>query len=431
MSTVDNGTTGNMTGPPGGNPPMPVPPELMYPGYHMNVTQTIWEVVPPIIISVGTIGNTLTIIVILRQMFRISSTSLFLLCLAFSDLLVLYTGPLRQWILHLTMDRDLFPKTVDVRTLSEAGCRSHTYLTYASIQISSWLLVAVTVERLLSVVMPHRIKTISTCRVAMIFITSVVVSVLLLNVFFLFGIGYALVEAETQRQQRPVYHNCWPKNENYLNYNNDVWPWIDFCVAFAIPFLFLTICNTIIIVKLAKTRLFRRRMSVGQGLRTIEKDNKVVTVLLICLCILFLVSMGPVSIYFIGMPYWRKDILSRPVSSFEDAINQKADMEYLVFWHAIVNCVGYLNSTCNFIFYVLSGSKFRREIIRLICCRKSGLESVFGTSTSTRLSLSKASTRSSIDTTLAVKQDPAKNDSAPTVEMDKVAKKYVLEDNDD
>ena len=389
-----NATLLNITGP---------PPELLYPGYYMNVTQNIWKVVPPIIISFGTVGNILTIIVILRQIKQISSTSLFLLCLAFSDLLVLYTSPLRQWILHLTMDRDLSERTTDVRNLSEAGCRIHTYLTYVSIQISSWLLVAVTMERVLSVMMPHRIKSISSLRVAGIFIISVTMFVLILNVFFLFGIGYGLVEAESQRQKKPIYHQCWPKTQEYQQFHDDVWPWIDFCVAFAIPFLILTICNSMIIVKLARTKQHRRRMSVGQGprLRSIEKDNNVVTVLLVCLCILFFVCLCPVSVYFIGQPYWMNHIILRQEKSLQDAMDKKKDMEYLILWHAIVNCIGYLNATCNFVFYVLSGSKFRREIKSVLCCRKPGTESIFGTRTRLGGSISKVSTGSSVDTTIS------------------------------
>ena len=380
---------GNSSGLPSGNGSpagffVPGPPA---PGYYHKVTVDIWTYVPPIIISVGTVGNILTIIVILRQIFRISSTSLFLLCLAFSDLLVLYTATLRQWILH-----NKAWEQKDIRMNSEGSCRAHTFLTYVSIQFSSWLLVAVTIERVISVILPHRIKVISTVKAAVISIVSIAVFLVLLNGHFLFGIGHGYVEEQSRQVGRAVYHKCWPKTSSYKAFYDDALPWIDFLVAFAIPFIILTTCNIIIIVKLASTRKHRRQMSVGSHLKAIERDNKVVTMLLVCLCVVFFICLAPVSIYFIGQPYWIDEITSRPVTSpmvdpiqfLKDATDIRADMEFLMFWHAIVNCFGYLNATCNFIFYVISGSKFRREIFALFCCRRPGRESVFGSRASSR-----------------------------------------------
>lgn len=415
----------NSSMPPPGPPPgfMGEPP----PGYYFNVTTEIWTYVPPFIISIGTVGNVLTIIVIFRQIIRriLSPTSLFLLCLAFSDLLVLYTGPLRQWILH----NEDWNKT-DIRNEDDASCRIHTFLTYSSIHFSSWLLVAVTLERVLSVIMPHRIKAISTVKVAAIAIVSTAGVLILLNGHFLFGIGYGYVREQSAQQGRDVYHPCWPKTSKYQEFSDDVWPWIDFLVAFAVPFIVLTTCNIIIIVRLTLTRRHRRRMSLGQGhtLRSIDRDNNVVTVLLICLCVLFFICLAPVSIYFIGQPYWITEITSRSITSQQEALQARADMEYLIFWHAVVNCVGYLNATCNFIFYVLSGSKFRREIFGLFCCRKPGLESVFGSSTrsSSISSISKKSSRPSVDTTVSkLSMSSATVASTPAVAMGTISNGYT------
>ena len=392
----------NNSGPSQGNGP---PPGFMVPGppppssYH-EVTVQIWTYVPPIIMCIGTVGNLLTIIVIFRQIFRISSTSLFLLCLAFSDLLVLYTAPLRQWIMH-----NKAWEHRDIRLNSEGSCRAHTFLTYTSIQFSSWLLVAVTFERVLSVMLPHRIKTISTVKVAAVIIVSIAAFLVLLNGHFLFGIGYGYVEEQSRQVGRDIYHACWPKTSSYKAFHDDALPWIDFLVAFAIPFIILTTCNIIIIVKLASTRKHRRQMSVGSHLKAIERDNKVVTMLLVCLCIVFFICLAPVSIYFIGQSYWIDEITSRPVTSpmvdpiqfQKDFTGIRKDMDYLMLWHAVVNCFGYLNATCNFIFYVISGSKFRREIFALFCCRRPGRESVFGRSASDR---STATTRATTVSTI-------------------------------
>ncbi|KAH3857069.1 hypothetical protein DPMN_099667 [Dreissena polymorpha] len=61
----------------------------------------IWKVVPPVFILLGTIGNSLSILVLNRRSIRVSTMALFLTVLACSDLLVLYSGLLRQWLIYL------------------------------------------------------------------------------------------------------------------------------------------------------------------------------------------------------------------------------------------------------------------------------------------------------------------------------------------
>ena len=67
-----------------------------------QVAVTLWKVCPPVILLLGTFGNCMTL-VILRTMPRRGSSgsmSLFFVALAVSDLVLLYTGLLRQWLYH-------------------------------------------------------------------------------------------------------------------------------------------------------------------------------------------------------------------------------------------------------------------------------------------------------------------------------------------
>ena len=64
-----------------------------------------WKVCPPVILLLGTFGNCMTL-VILRTMPRGGSSgsmSLFFAALAVSDLALLYTGLLRQWLYRTVM----------------------------------------------------------------------------------------------------------------------------------------------------------------------------------------------------------------------------------------------------------------------------------------------------------------------------------------
>ena len=330
--------------------------DVSVPGHYHFVTLAVWRIVPAILISIGTVGNGLTIAVILRHKVKLTSTALFLLFLAISDILLLYTAPLRLWIRHYW--------NMDVRELSEASCKVHTYLTYVSVQLSSWLLVAVTLERVFIVTQPHRVKSGCTTKSAGLAIAVIVICILTLNSHFLYGMGPKFVIQVNEMIA------CYPKYGIYEYLLTNILPWIDLCLAFLIPFAIITSGNILIAIKLAVNRGRRRRISSAKKSQnhSVDKDFSV-TVLLICLCTFFFVCLAPVSIYFIGLPYWREDILSR---------NDHYGLEYLLFWHAVANCIGYLNATCNFFFYVLSGTKFRKEIINLILCRKSDPQNVFG-----------------------------------------------------
>ena len=101
----------------------------------------IWKVVPPVLLLLGTIGNSLSILVLTRRSIRASTTALFLTVLAFSDLLGLYSGLLRQWVIYLF-------KT-DVRHVSEAGCKINAWLVYSSLDYSAWIHIIVTWERVI------------------------------------------------------------------------------------------------------------------------------------------------------------------------------------------------------------------------------------------------------------------------------------------
>ena len=328
-------------------------------GYYHNVTLLIWKTVPPIIIPLGSLGNLLTIIVIVRQLQKLTSVSFFLLCLAVSDLLVLYTVTLRHWIRHVW--------EVEIRDFCEAGCKIHVFLTYVSLQLSSWLLVAVTTERLCSVVLPHRVKLICTNKVALIVFLLICGVIFALNAHIIYGVH---LKSVSRLDDYDVL--CTPKTGHYEMFFYSVWPWLDFSIVFALPFTIFICSNAIIISKLASHYKHWRNFQT-ETLNVVDSDGKRITILLIWLCVFFFLCLTPSSIYFIASPYWRTKILAN-----SNPQKKQTDMEYMAMWYAIINCVSYLNATCNFIFYVLSGSRFRQEIVSLLICRNPSTESPFG-----------------------------------------------------
>ncbi|XP_045160176.2 C-C chemokine receptor type 5-like [Mercenaria mercenaria] len=327
-------------------------------GYYGEIRELLWKIVPPILILCGTTGNTLTIIVTMR-MKKLSSTAVYLLILAVSDTTILLCGPLRNWI--------SFAWGKDIRRLSDAACKVQLYLTYASLHFSSWLLVAVTMERTISVVFPHKVKVNCTRRNACLIILAL----------FVFTFGVDAVVPATQSLKGYGGKSCAPTTEAYLNFRDDVWQWIDFCMAFAFPFIFLVIGNTVMIVKLYKSRLKRKQMSGNSRQKdaNIGRKESAVYVLMVALCIIFLLTMTPVTVYQIYAPYRRIEILAL-YKIDKDA--GWTDYQFFILQHTIVNLVAYTNAAFNFVLYVFTGTKFRTELIRLF--RSSRAQRVFDAS---------------------------------------------------
>lgn len=335
-------------------------------GYYGETRKILWKVITPIIISWGTVGNVLTLLVLFRNR-KISSTAMFLVALAMSDLVILYSGPLRNWI--------NFMWEVDIRYLSDAGCRVQVYLTYCSIHFSSWILVAVTWERTLSVLRPHKVRLFCTSKRAAFYILGILIFIL----------GFNMVIPITFRLNGLNRAKCSPYTVEYKKFRDDIFLWMDLAMAFAVPCALLLIGNGIIVVQLYRSRAQQRKMAVRSGNRgSSTRDTKSVSVLMISLCVIFLLTMTPVSVILIDFTRWMDNVRLLykidPIAAWEA-------YQYLLFIHTVINLIGYTNASFNFILYVFSGAKFRLELLRLFQCKKPSDQCAFSskrTSSSSR-----------------------------------------------
>ncbi|XP_060588697.1 lysophosphatidic acid receptor 6-like [Ruditapes philippinarum] len=333
------------------------------PGATLIAAERLWKIVPPIIISVGLIGNILTLIILLRHGRKLSSTAVFLLTLTISDTLFLLNAPLRHWILAMWDE--------DVRHISEIGCKFSVYLTYSSLQLSSWVLVAVTVERFICVVWPHRVRLGCTPRSSVIMVIILSFVIFGGNTHILYGYG---------RSDLLIFRNrgfCEPLYEGYNTFWSKTYSWIDFIVVFVIPFCILLLANVTIIYKLRKTHEIRRNISIDKtgSHKTSSRDTRTVTIMLILLSVVFFICLTPVSIFYIYRPYWLESITELQCIDIYEYFRLR---EVYKLVEAITNLLGYINSAFNFVLYIVSGSKYRAELKALILCRPVGESGLFG-----------------------------------------------------
>lgn len=320
----------------------------------------IWQVVPPILILLGTVGNCLSIYVLTRKSIRVSTTALYLTVLAFSDLAVLYSGLLRQWLIYLF--------DTDVRHVSQTGCKINIWLVYCSLDFSAWILIVVTLERVISAWLPHSARNVCTKKSAVAFLLTIGVFVLALNSHLLYGMVFKNVYDELGNVIS--VSKCEEIDTAYYEFFNKVWPWVDLCAFCVIPFSVIVIGNSLILVKVIKShKKTKSRIvpTVAVNTHRVQSSShgkhSSMTTMLFTLNIVFLVSTSPISIYNIGYTYWMTGASDEKIAELD-------------LWWAIVNMLMYTNNSLNFLLYCLSGTKFRQEVINLFCKRyKSGRNS--------------------------------------------------------
>ena len=301
----------------------------------------IWKTVPPLLIIFGTGGNILSIVVLTRKSIRKSTTAIFLIFLTFSDLCVLYTGLFRQWLIYLI--------NTDIRHLSEAFCKIHTWLVYSSLDFSAWIIISVTLERIIAVWCPYSHNSKCSRQTALICIITLLTFILGLNAHLLYGM--------VDKESGILEQKCSSIDESYSNFFRSVWSWMDLCMFCLIPFVVIVFGNSIILFKLfprSRTSKTQERKRDNRHGHNHNRHQSSMTAMLCTLNTVFFFTTLPISVYNIGYTYW--------YSTTDPHVIAKLEL-----WWSVVNMLMYTNNALNFLLYSLSGSRFRKELKRVLC----------------------------------------------------------------
>ena len=301
----------------------------------------IWKTVPPVLITFGTCGNILSIVVLTRKSIRKSTTAIYLIFLTFSDLCVLYTGLFRQWLIYLI--------DIDIRHFSEVFCKIHTWLVYSSLDFSAWIIISVTLERIIAVWCPYSHNTKCSRQTAIVCIITLLIFVLSLNAHLLYGM--------VDKESGIIEQKCSSVDEDYSNFFRAVWSWMDLCMFCLIPFAVTVFGNSIILFKLLQRRRTSNQQDRNRELNHThhhQHRHSSMTAMLCTLNTVFFITTLPVSIYNIGYTYWYSTQDQHTIAKLE-------------LWWSVVNMLMYTNNALNFLLYSLSGSRFRKELKRVVC----------------------------------------------------------------
>ena len=107
--------------------------------------------IPGFLAIVGTCGNFMSGVIMLRQRFIKLSVGVYLMFLAVADTIAVWTTyPGAKFLLAIS-GFDLFKH-------SEQSCKLTAYVYFASTYVSSWMIAGMAVERSIAVAIPHKAK---------------------------------------------------------------------------------------------------------------------------------------------------------------------------------------------------------------------------------------------------------------------------------
>lgn len=303
-------------------------------------------VVNPLIIVAGLLGNSLTIVVMSRITSKSSCYQVYLMALAASDLAVVLTEIGSDWL--------FFQFGVPLDAANVVFCKTRTWMVYSFGTLSSWLLVATTVQRSLAVLRPLNVNVICTTRRARGLVISIAVVI--------FAMHSNLIRTFDITQRQGAYANktsCAVINDDFLA----VWSVVDMLVSSLVPFGLLGASNAILVWTLARSlRHARRQLNAAQqaprGGKRVEKVSSL-SMTLVMLSLVYFLLTSPVCV---------QVMLENNSEPPTDWISMATHVVILDVWR----CLWRASFAVNFYLYLLTGSKFRNEAYNMIvaCCGK-------------------------------------------------------------
>ncbi|GFO49263.1 growth hormone secretagogue receptor type 1-like [Plakobranchus ocellatus] len=341
-----------------------------------KVAALIWKICPGILYLFGTVGNVLILKCLRSLRLGPATMHIYLKALAISDLLALYSGLLRHWLIWLV--------ETDIRDFHQVVCRFHTFLVYVAQYVSTWLLVMMTLERTCSACFPYRVNTFCTKRRAWMIILTIVVTHCIFNAHFLFllslegrGSGGPVGETNirsnvserttlnssvTTSYSSRIYSTCDGSSEQYYYFLHDILPLIETCTLSLVPFILVMLGNITIVCKTYISLRTAVELNVASNHSTKRRRRRAstMTVMLLLISALFLVTSASTCVY---------NTWERSTTAMQMNKDPKGAAQIELAW-ACVNIIMYCNNTFNFYLYCLSGKKFRSEIKRQLSRRR-------------------------------------------------------------
>ena len=305
-----------------------------------------WTYVPPVIIILGTIGNLLTILAASAR--KLTSFTVYLASLAVADIFVLYTQTFNLWL------ENVFE--IKLKLHSDILCKLHYFFIFLCPQISSWLIMCLTVERTICTFFSTRVRQFPGPKVGLIVVGSIVVGLCLLSGHALYGRGLVF-----DRTHNFTLKACGFTEANYMDFYYRYWNTINFAIYFAIPFFIIVFGNSCTAFTVYTSFRSIDSISESSATRMIRQKKRHVFLITLLVSLAFVVLVTPLPLLFL---FNRVNTMEFPAALFVHMLS--------------------LNHSINFFLYIMSGSRFRKDLkiaLQHLCLRRSdsiGTTSNFG-----------------------------------------------------
>ena len=143
-----------------------------------------------------------------------------------------------------------------------------------------------------------------------------------------------------------------------------IWPWIDACLYSILPFVVICILNSLIVQKVIIARRSRRFLAGGSSgisgasaavSRSANESSARVTIMLLTISFTFLICTLPMNV----------TMIHRAVRGF-DALSLQDAARYRLS-RTVSELLMYTNHSINFYLYLLTGNKFRQQLVNMLC----------------------------------------------------------------
>lgn len=306
-------------------------------------TRAVWSTIPLALLATGSFGNILNIIVLSRPNMRKNSTSVYLLCLAGSDLLMLWTGMVPRMLLQAYK--------LDIRSESSFLCKIVNWLNVTAGGYSAWVLVLMTLERVFATKLPvlARVKLSRTKSVTVSL--TVLIFCVLLTSHVLFSYNLVMVRSFDQYGNvTEARLQCKPATA-FISFYNVIWPVVMLVTLNVLPILIIIIGNTstvlTILLQRRKIKFVPSANGRQQIQQTVPPKVKSATKMLFLVSAMAIVTSLPFTITHV--------IFSAQPS------NQPQERARKLLIYSIVRNILYCNFTFNFVLYFVSGTLFKQE----------------------------------------------------------------------
>ena len=283
-----------------------------------------------IILVIAIVGNSLMFCITMRKDNRKRSFMLYLAALSISDTVTCFI-----WVPPYIEDMipgfswgspDVYCKLTGL-IFSSAKC------------ISSWLIVAISLERTVSTKLPHQVARISSQAFGIKTISIIVLICFLLNSHILYGyIGVTNGSTTSCTFTSATY-------ETMLMYLGPITNALFYSL---VPGTFIILCNTVMVKAVFASVRVRGAIS-----NQTAKKNRELMIVAVTISISFIIFTGPFSLY----------MLFSGVSHASEVTESDWTLYYLT------NVMTYINHASNIFLYVLSGSRFRQQLKELVLCK--------------------------------------------------------------